>query len=153
MTTEKAEFPYVKISPELLAVVGEPKEGTRLHHQDGSDEDTALWYDRISEEVGHCVSPGGVGMYVPVSRAAVHKRMKEGKLTAFFFHVVTRRIKVFGFQKVMRESPYIYVPISECKAWGAEVRQRADRAEYYEQEPRDYQGHDLIQFPKRKKKK
>lgn len=140
------------VSPGLLKVVGEPKEGTRLHHQEGSDEDTALWYDRISEEVGHCVSPGGVTMYAPVSRAAVHKRMKEGKLTAFFFHAVKRRLKIFGFQKVMRESPYIYVPISECKAWGAEVRQRADRAAHYEQEPKDWEGREIIKFPKRRKK-
>jgi len=43
------------------------------------DEDLGLHY---KGDVG--ISPAGVTMFVPVQRAAVHKRIKEGKLTAFF---------------------------------------------------------------------
>jgi hypothetical protein len=59
-------------------------------------------------------------MYAPVSRAAVHKRLKEGKMTAFCFHVVEAKRSIFVYQKKLKQLPYVYIPVSECKAWGEE---------------------------------
>ncbi len=57
-------------------------------------------------------------MYAHVSRAAVYKAINEGRLTAFGFHLVTESRSVFGFKRKIRENPYVYVPVSEAKAWG-----------------------------------
>jgi hypothetical protein len=63
-------------------------------------------------------------MYAPVSRAAVHKRMKEGKLTAFTYQV-THNVKTFwGTEREARATPFVYIPSSECKAWGREIEER-----------------------------
>jgi hypothetical protein len=64
-------------------------------------------------------------MYAPVSRAAVHKRLKEGKLTGFFYHVTHRKRNFFGLDLSTRELAIGFIPVSECKAWKAEIEQRA----------------------------
>jgi len=64
-------------------------------------------------------------MYAPVSRAAVHKRLKEGKLTGFFFTITHRKRNLFGIDLSTRELALGYIPVSECKAWKAEIEQRA----------------------------
>jgi hypothetical protein len=64
-------------------------------------------------------------MYAPVSRAAVHKRLKEGKLTGFFFTVTLKKRNLFGLDLSTRELAYGYIPVSECKAWRAEIERRA----------------------------
>lgn len=84
-----------------------------------------MWFDLITELIGPSVSPGGVGMYCPVSRAAVYKRMQDGKLSAFLFHVTHRRTTLFGVNKIVRDSPYCYIPVSEARAWRAELEERA----------------------------
>jgi len=76
------------------------------------------------------VSPGGAAPLAHVSRAAVHKRIKEGKLTAFAFHVKERRLALFGKTKEIRKSPQVYVSVSEAKAWGEELEERAVRLGY-----------------------
>jgi hypothetical protein len=67
------------------------------------------------------VSPGGVGMYARVSRAGVHKRMKEGRLTAFLFDVVRNRPASGGGGDPAGEvgggRPVTYIPVQECRAW------------------------------------
>ena len=68
-------------------------------------------------------------MFAGVSRAAVHKRLKDGKLTAFLFHVTRASRSIFGYQKKLKQLPYAYVPVSECKAWGVELKSRPDRRE------------------------
>jgi hypothetical protein len=89
------------------------------------------WYEAICEGFpdDSFVSPGGVGMFAGVSRPAVHKRLKEGKLTAFSFHVTRATQSIFGYQKKIKQLPYMYIPVSECKAWGAELKSRPDRRE------------------------
>jgi hypothetical protein len=70
-------------------------------------------------------------MYAPVSRAGVYKRLKEGNLTAFCFHVVKAERSMFGYQKKLKERPYVYVAVSECKAWGQDLKARPDRKAAY----------------------
>lgn len=64
-------------------------------------------------------------MYCPVSRAAVYKRMKEGKLTAFNYYPVEDRASFFGGLITVRERPYCYIPVSEAIAWRNELEERA----------------------------
>ncbi len=84
------------IPPELLPVIGEPDEGTRLYRKEGDEDEKGFWFDALTEVFGSLVSPGGVALYAPVSRAAVHKRLKEGRMTAFCYHVKRTRKGFFG---------------------------------------------------------
>jgi len=119
------DFPYVKIPDELKNVFGAPDSGTHIYRRDGPQEESSAWFDALCEVVGPTVSPGGANMYCPVSRAAVHKRVKEGKLSLFLFHVTHRRTTLFGKNKILREQPYGYIPVSELQAWRKELEKRA----------------------------
>jgi hypothetical protein len=118
-------FPYVEIPATLFPIFGERVGDTRVYMREGAEEETAAWHDAISVVAGPSVSPGGVLMYCPVSRAAVYKRMKEGKLTAFNYYVNGRKTRFFGGLIVYRQMPYCYIPISEAKAWRNELEERA----------------------------
>jgi hypothetical protein len=63
-------------------------------------------------------------MFGRISRASVHNRIDDGKLTAFFF--VIRKGRVKGLLEP-RETPYIYLPIIELKAWASEINERSVR--------------------------
>ncbi|MFA5257353.1 MAG: hypothetical protein WC360_04320 [Opitutales bacterium] len=119
------DFQYVKIPEGLKHIFGTPDAGTHIYRRDGPQEESSAWFDALCEVVGPTVSPGGAGMYCPVSRAAVHKRVKEGKLTMFLFHVTHRRTTLFGQNKILRETPYGYIPVSELQAWRKELEERA----------------------------
>jgi hypothetical protein len=123
----QTDFPFVEIPAALQPIVGSPDPGTRIYRRDGSQEESAVWFDAITDVIGPSVSPGGVGMYCPVSRAAVYKRLKEGKLSIFLFHVTHRKTTLFGKNKILREHPYGYVPVSEARAWRRELEERAVR--------------------------
>lgn len=123
----QTDFPFVQIPPELEPIIGKPDPGTRMYRRDGSQEESAAWFDLLTEVIGPSVSPGGVGMYCPVSRAAVYKRIKEGRLSIFLFHVTYRTTSLFGKTKVLRENPYGYIPVSEARAWREELEERAIR--------------------------
>src|SRR5438045_8536778 len=73
-------------------------------------------------------------MYCPVSRAAVYKRLKEGKLSIFLFHVTHRKTTLFGKNKILRGHPYGYIPVSEARAWRNELEERAVRQGLISQE-------------------
>ncbi len=119
------DAPNVEIPAELEPLVGKRDEGTRIYRKEGSQEESAAWFDLLTETIGPSVSPGGVGMYCPVSRAAVYKRIKEGKLSIFLFHVTYRKTTLFGKNKIVRDRPYGYVPVSEARAWHKEIEERA----------------------------
>ena len=119
------EFPFVKVPEEALELLGKKDKETRVYRHDGREEDTGTWYDKIAELFGPAVSPGGVCMYARVSRAAVYKAITEGRLTAFGYHAITESRSVFGFKKRKRETPYLFVPVSEAKAWGQIIEEKA----------------------------
>jgi len=122
---------HVEITSEDERVVGPSDDGTRIRRQHGSEEQCADWFDYIHERFGNTVSPGGVSMFLPVSRAAVHKRLKSGKLTAFLFHVTHRERTFFGRERSVKAQPYVYIPVSECKAWAAEVALRPENLQSF----------------------
>jgi hypothetical protein len=120
-------FPFVMVPRELLPIIGKTNEGARVYRRDGSQEESAAWFDALTEIAGPTVSPGGVGMYCPVSRAAVYKRVKEGRLSMFLFHVTHQKTTLFGKTRTLRDTPYSYIPVSEARAWRTELEDRAIR--------------------------
>lgn len=121
------EFPFVEIPNHLKEVVGNPDEGTKIYRRFGTEEDIEEWFNAVCE-ICHgdgSVSPGGVSMYAKVSRPAVHKRLKEGRLTGFMFHKI-KNGKFLKSRKKLDEGghPYICIPVSECKAWAEKMKKR-----------------------------
>jgi hypothetical protein len=126
----KKDFPFVQIPEHLKKFIGEPDPGIRLYRAYGGEEDMDKWFDAVVE-ICHgegSVSPGGAAGYAKVSRPAVHKRLKEGRLTGFLFHVMENG-KFFKDKKKLIDGgrPYSYIPVSECKTWANELKKRRDR--------------------------
>jgi hypothetical protein len=120
------EFPYVKVeTPEQKTLAGKRDKGTRIYRREGSYKESGEWCVALDGVfTDQFVSPGGVSMFAPVSRAAVHKRLKEGRLTAFCFHVVHAEKTFFGNVRKAKATPYVFIPVSECKAWAQELAQK-----------------------------
>jgi hypothetical protein len=120
------EFPFVEVPKDLRKIVGEPTPGTRAYRREGTHAECGQWIEDLGlhykGDVG--ISPAGVTMFVPVQRAAVHKRIKEGKLTAFFFYITHVESTFFGTKRKVKLRPYILLSMSECKAWVAEMKRR-----------------------------
>ena len=125
------EFPYLQmITPERKMLVGKPDKGTRIYRREGTYKESGEWcvaMDYVFDD--QFVSPGGVGMFVPVSRAAVHKRMKEGRLTALCFHVVRDEKTFFGNVRKAKATPFVFIPVSECMAWAKEIAEKRGEVE------------------------
>jgi hypothetical protein len=101
------------------------------------------------------MSPGGVSGYVKVSRPAVHKRLKEGRLTGFFFHQVTDG-RFFKDRKRLEDGgrPYIYMPVVEARAWAQQLKEREDLANEEGSISHETHKHDgILKAPRNWKKK
>jgi hypothetical protein len=120
------QFPFIEVPKDLRKIVGEPTPGTRAYRREGTHAECGQWIEDLGlhykGDVG--ISPAGVTMFVPVQRAAVHKRIKEGKLTAFFFYITRIEDTFFGNKRKVKLRPYILLSMSECKAWVAEMKRR-----------------------------
>jgi hypothetical protein len=125
------KFSFINVPPEALPIVGEPTPGTRFYRREGSDEECGEWFEAIGRffqgDVG--LSPGGVAMFVPVSRAAVHKRLREGRLTGFGFYVTSQGKSLWGKPRKIKKRPYLVLSVSECQAWAKELKRKAGLAE------------------------
>ena len=121
---QRHAFPFVKISKDIEHVVGQPLPDTRIYEKEGSEEEAGEWFEAVTAVAGPIVSPGGASMFAPISRPAVHKKLKEGNLTAFHFFITSTRKGLFGKQRKTRETPLVYIPASELKAWGKELEER-----------------------------
>jgi len=120
------QFPFIDVPKDLRKIVGEPTPGTRAYRREGTHAECGQWIEDLGlyykGDVG--ISPAGVSMFVPVQRAAVHKRIKEGKLTAFFFYITRIESTFFGTKRKVKLRPYIVLSVNECKAWAAEMKRR-----------------------------
>jgi len=117
------------ITPELRKIAGKQETGRRIFRREGSFKKAGMWHQQLHQQVGAIVSPGGVSMYVSVSRAGVYRAIKEGKITAFCFHATEDRKTLFGRKYKLKQRAFVFVPVSECQAWAKELE---DRAEYIE---------------------
>jgi hypothetical protein len=120
-------FQFVKIPKEVERLAGVVDQGTRIYRAEGNHGAMRAWFDALCEHIGPCVSPGGAAVYAGVSRAGVYKRMQAGGLTAFCFHITGKKKTLFGGEKKLKQLPLVYIPVTECKAWGAELEARAAR--------------------------
>jgi hypothetical protein len=121
-------FPFVQIPFTFAKLIGTPDANTRIFRAKGDHASMRRWFDGLCEYIGPCVSPGGAAVYAGVSRAGVYKRMKAGGLSAFCFQITGREQTHFGGEKKLKELPLMYIPVAECKAWGAELAKRAARS-------------------------
>lgn len=120
------KFDCISVPETLRILVGDPDEGTRCYYTRGPEEDAGAWFDAITG-LFNCVSPGAVPMFAPVTRAGIHKRLKEGRLTAFYFQVTEVRRTIFGQKRKGRQTAYGLIPVVECKAWAKELQGREER--------------------------
>ena len=149
MEEMETDFPYLQVTTaEKKKLVGKPDKGTRIYRREGTYKESGQWCVAMDELFGDkFVSPGGVSMFVPVSRAAVHKRLKEGRLTALCFHVVHGEKTFFGNVRKAKATPFVFIPVSECMAWAKEIGEKRgvvesiDRSEasqeFLEKDPED----------------
>lgn len=93
-----------------------------MYFKSGPQEQAGAWADAVFELFGPAVTRGAVSLYVPVGRAAVHKRLKEGRLTGFFYEITHRKRSLFGGSKDVRELDVVLIPVSECRAWAEEIK-------------------------------
>ncbi|MBK1829708.1 hypothetical protein JIN77_03145 [Verrucomicrobiaceae bacterium R5-34] len=122
-----AHFPYEIIPAALSPIVGKRDENSRSYHVYGEIGEVSYWYEALTKVIGPLVTPGAVSMYVPVSRTAISKRIKEARFTVFNFHAKPAEKGLFKGKKEKRETPYVYVPVSECKAWRSEIEAKLIR--------------------------
>ena len=121
---------------ERKKLVGKRDKGTRIYRREGTYKESGEWCVAMDEVFDdQFVSPGGVGMFVPASRAAVHKRLQEGRLTALCFHVVHDEKTFFGNVRKAKATPFVYIPVSECKAWAKELEEKRSPGEFLGAEP------------------
>lgn len=142
----KKQFPFIKIPAELLIHVGAPDPGSRLYKKVGDAGDLQRWFQAVFDicEGDGTISPGGASRYVKVSRPAIHKRLKEGRLTGFMFYLTEERSLLPGKKLANRGLPYILIPVSECKAWGNEMSERKELAREEAIIPETTKEHDSI---------
>ena len=118
-------------------MVGDCEPATRSFHKHGSESEVGYWYEALTRSFGPVVTPANVNMFVPVSRAAIHKRIREGRLTAFFFHSKPAVGGLFYKKKESRESAYVFIPVEECKALAEEVCEKMQRLGHVSSEELD----------------
>lgn len=113
---------FIKIPKKLFYSVGQPDSGTRYYRQYGDNKRNQEWWDSLmSIQKGiSFFSPGGAASFVGVSRPAVYKRMKEGRLTAFsFYKVVDKKFLFVNYQSLSNSGlpVEVYIPWCELKDW------------------------------------
>ncbi len=126
---------FITIPKKHKNSIGEPDPGTMLYRQFGHDEEKELWWDAILTITKgyNVVSPGGAASFVGVSRTAVHKRIKEGRLTAFAFHTIEdnktlKKINIKYEQLADSGMPQIiYIPWIELKDWQEYIKRRKEK--------------------------
>ena len=151
----KKDFPFITVPDRWRPFIGDPDPGTRQYRKYGSVKDYRVWFSVASKicRPDGLLSPGGAAGYTRVSRAGVHKRLKEGRLTVFLFHQI-RDSKIFKGRKVLEDgsSPSsAYIPVCELKAWIAELEGKT--VEELEKEimgEHDWKGKSLMSPPRRK---
>lgn len=120
-------FPYTIVTDKLQWIAGDYDYETRSYHKHGEEGEVGYWYQALTEHVGPLVTPGMVNMYVPVTRTAVHRRLKSGGLTSFYFHSKPAKEGLFAGKKEPRESPFLFIPARECRWWAEEIKTKKAR--------------------------
>ena len=142
------DFPFIDIPERYRNIIGLPDKdkGARLYRAYGNRHEFVKWIEAVDEICGSKsnVSPGGAAAIVGVTRAAVHKRLKEGHLTGFCFYIVENAELFFLKFKRLEESgkPNVLdIPVSECLAWAKDVEVRRARQEKIDEDAKTRRYH------------
>lgn len=122
----ETNFPFIAVPEDLKDIVGEPDEGTRIYAVHGTEDKYRIWADAIFDLCeGGLMSPGGAANYVGVSRAAVHKALRQGRLTGFFYTISLKPLIKFGpFSFLGGVGSYGFIPKSELEAWRKQLEEK-----------------------------
>src|ERR1700722_12500658 len=110
------DFPFVEVSKNLQRYVGKVKKGKHEYEAEGDEDKYRDWVEVLVEQKElPLVTFTWAPIYVGVSREAVYKRCREGKLTIFYFYInqSVPLLKRFKYVK----SSYAFLSLSELKAW------------------------------------
>ena len=128
----RTEIQHVEVPASLSKEVGRVRRGTRSYYREGDLTEAFGWYKALKEHYG-AISPGDVSLLVGVSRNAVYKRIKQGRLTAFFY-TLRKRQAVFRVRRgdlaqditVGNLHPRVqcFIPFAECESWRTLVLRR-----------------------------
>ena len=121
-------IPFVVVPAKLAKSVGKPGSRTRRYEMVGGHPELQTWLSILGEQfVGDLLPLNWCPEYVGVTRAAIHKRIKAGNLTAFVFCLVGKPFTVFGAKYAITRQEFAYVLRSECDAWQKQLLERRDR--------------------------
>jgi len=131
MAKTKDRFPYAE-PPEHWKRVKEIKcvKGTRWWIDRGNGGSFRTWLYELLEDEDYkevLIPLQWVPEVVGVTRAAVHKRAKAGKLTVFSFVMTEPEKEFVNKARMHARSRYDYAVLCECEAWGDLVSAQFDR--------------------------
>ncbi len=114
----------IRIPKELHVAFGSPSPNSpTVYQKEGGVNHAQDWYRALRQVVGDVVALPSVSLFVPVSRNAIHKRVKQGKLSCFKFKISEGDPDVSA--SLNRERPHAFVPVIECKLWYQEFHDRS----------------------------
>lgn len=123
----KSEFPFVSVPNTPGHIVGTPDPGTRLYRAQlwsCQYQDWFLAIDQICQQRG-VLAPVAAADFINVSRVAIHKRLKEGRLTGFMFQEVIDANSMDAGNSP-KGQPVCFIPFTECLAWANEIARRVE---------------------------
>lgn len=142
----------IEIADRYLDSLGELDEGTLIYRKCGSDLECREWFKTVVEITsGMIVSPGGVTVHCNVSRAALHKKLNTGGLTAFCFHVTETCSTLFGKRTFIQKVPYMYIPIYDLQEWEKELQEKVSSKLRYDGDPKENNFSPLCMIAKKHK--
>jgi hypothetical protein len=114
-------FPFVE-PPEHWKGLKETKclKGTRWWVEKGGAGSFRLWIYELLDDPDYkqrLIPLQWVPEFVGVTRAAVHKRAKAGKLTVFSFVMMEPAKEFVGTARMHARSRYDYASVTECEGW------------------------------------
>lgn len=145
---------FIEVPENLFPIIGHPDPNTRLYRQFGDETINTLWWDALltlQPDISF-VSPGGAASFVGVSRTAVHKRIKEGRLTAFVFYLIEKNefLKRFNIERKQLASSgwpqEIFIPWCELKDWREYIQTRKGKEDQLKEIVKE--GHPYNKFLK-----
>ena len=61
----QTNFPFVELPDALEPIIGKREPGTRIYRRDGSQEESAVWFDLLTELIASAGEPAPTSNYVP----------------------------------------------------------------------------------------
>lgn len=121
---------HIELPEELDGIAGQIDPGTRFYKKFDFKENFADWFDAINRYASNgegFLTPGTLALYANVSRAAVYKRIKEGRLTAFQFQVTEMYVDKNGQTtgRTVSKQTFCFIPMTECQQWAKRTGETA----------------------------